>query len=83
MASPGSKNHLLIVNFPNERRIRRIIDEFVHDPIYKDDEIVVVTDQIDSFPSALRNVYFVRGSPLEEGDLSSSECSGGAPGHRA
>ena len=66
MASPGSKNHLLIVNYPNERRIRRIIDEFVHDPIYKDEEIVLVTDQIDSFPLALRNVYFVRGSPLEQ-----------------
>ena len=66
MASPGSRNHLLIVNYPNERRIRRIIDEFVHDPIYKNEEIVVVTDQIDSFPLALRNVYFVRGSPLEE-----------------
>ena len=66
MGSPGSKNHLLIVNYPNERRIRRIIDEFVHDPIYKNEEIVLVTDQIDSFPLALRNVYFVRGSPLEE-----------------
>ena len=66
MGSLGSKNHLLIVNYPNERRIRRIIDEFLHDPIYKNDEIVVVTDQIETFPLALSNVYFVRGSPLEE-----------------
>lgn len=66
MGSPGVKNHLLIVNFPNERRVRQIIDEYLHDPNYRNIEIVIVTDQIESLPFSQPNVSFVRGSPLEE-----------------
>ena len=66
MGSPRVNDHLMIVNFPNERRVRQIISEFRHDPNHRDHEIVVVTDQIDSLPFALPQVHFVRGSPLEE-----------------
>jgi voltage-gated potassium channel len=66
MGSPGAKNHLLIINFPNERRVRQIIDEYLHDPSHRADEILIVTDQIETLPFALPNVSFVRGSPLEE-----------------
>ena len=61
-----ARDHLLIVNYPSERRVRQVIDEFLGDPRHKDDEIVVITDKVDSLPFDLRNVHFVRGSPLEE-----------------
>jgi voltage-gated potassium channel len=66
MGSPGARNHLLIVNFPNERRVRQIIEEFLRDPSHRKDEIVIVTDQIEALPFSQPNVSFVRGSPLEE-----------------
>ena len=66
MGSPGARNHLLIINFPNERRVNQIVDEFLEDPRHRLDDIVVVTDQIESSPFVRNNVLFVRGSPLEE-----------------
>ena len=66
MGTPGARNHLLIVNFPNERRVRQIIDEYLRDQSHQKDEIVIVTDQIESLPFSHPNVSFVRGSPLEE-----------------
>ena len=61
-----ARDHLLIVNYPSERRVRQVIDEFLGDPRHKNDEIVVVTDKVDGLPFDLKNVNFVRGSPLEE-----------------
>ena len=48
MGSAHSKSHLLIVNFPNEGRVRQIIEEFTEDPQHKHDEIVIISDQIES-----------------------------------
>ena len=66
MGSPRVKDHLLIVNFPNERRVRQIIAEFLHDPNHRKREVVIVTDQLESLPFSLPRVHFVRGSVLEE-----------------
>ena len=66
MRSPSVRDHLLIVNFPNERRVRQIIDEFLSDPAHRHEEVVIVTDQIETLPFARDGVHFVRGSPLEE-----------------
>ena len=66
MGSAHSKSHLLIVNFPNEGRVRQIIEEFTEDPQHKHDEIVIISDQIESLPFSLPNVTFIRGSPLEQ-----------------
>jgi voltage-gated potassium channel len=66
MGSPRVKDHLLIVNFPNERRVRQIIDEYLQDPNHRNDEIVIVTDRIESLPFTIANVHFVRGSVIEE-----------------
>ncbi|MDP6513163.1 MAG: potassium channel family protein [SAR202 cluster bacterium] len=66
MGSPGANNHLLIINFPNERRVRQIIDEYLQDPTHRNAEIVIVTDQIEFLPFTQPGVSFVRGSPLEE-----------------
>ncbi|MDA1128243.1 MAG: ion channel [Chloroflexi bacterium] len=59
------KQHILIINYPSESRVRHIIDEFTSDPKHHDDEIAVVSDQVESLPFSHPNVYFVRGSPLE------------------
>ena len=66
MVSVEAKSHLLIVNFPNEARVRQIVEEFVEDPQYGKEEIVIATDQVESLPFSIHNVSFVRGSPLEE-----------------
>ena len=61
-----AKNHVLIVNFPNERRVRQIAEEFLSDPSHKNDELVVVTDQIEALPFNEHNMHFVRGTSLAE-----------------
>ncbi|MCL0028625.1 potassium channel family protein [Dehalococcoidia bacterium] len=66
MGSPRVKNHLLIINFPNERRVQQIVEGYLQDPGHRKDEIVIVTDQIESLPFTHPGVSFVRGSPLAE-----------------
>ena len=66
MANIQAKGHLLIINFPNEARVRQIVEEFVSDPSHQKDDIVVVTDALTTLPFSHPNVSFVRGSPLEE-----------------
>ena len=66
MGKPATRDHLIIVNFPNESRVRQIINEFSQDLRHRDRDIVVITDQIEEMPFSLDNVFFVRGSPLEE-----------------
>ena len=66
MGKVAARNHVLIVNFPNERRVRQIVEEFLRDPGHRNDELIVVTDQIESLPFEQHSVNFVRGAPLEE-----------------
>ena len=46
--------------------MRQIIEEFAHDAHHKQDDFVIVSDQIETLPFALPNVTFIRGSPIEE-----------------
>jgi voltage-gated potassium channel len=55
-------DHILIVHFPSEHRVRQIIDEIRSDPVHGNSEIVIVTDAIDELPFADERVVFVRGS---------------------
>ena len=66
MVTVQSKDHLLIIHFPNETRVRHIVEEFVSDNNHKKVDIVVVTDTIQNLPFNHPNVSFVRGSPLEQ-----------------
>jgi len=59
------KEHILIINYPNESRVRNIIEEFTSDSGHQKDEIAIVTDRVESLPFSYPNVYFIRGSPLE------------------
>ena len=66
MGRATSKDHLIIVNFPNESRIRQIVDEFCIDHRHKGLEVVIITDEIEQLPFDVNNVSFIRGSPLEQ-----------------
>ena len=59
------KEHILIINFPSESRVRHIIEEFTSDPLHHNDSIAIVSDRVETLPFSHPNVYFVRGSPLE------------------
>ena len=59
------KEHILIINYPSESRVRHIIEEFTSDSRHQKDEIAIVTDRVDSLPFFYPNIYFIRGSPLE------------------
>lgn len=65
MGRSKAQNHLIIVNFPNEARVRQIIDEYTRDSEHRNREIVIVTNQLDEMPFIISNVSFIRGSPLE------------------
>lgn len=58
-----AKDHVLIVNFPGEARVRQIVEEIRSDPEHHGVEIVVISDQINELPFLIENVLFVRGSP--------------------
>lgn len=56
------KDHILIVHFPSEQRVRQIIEEIRSDPEHGQCEIVIVSAAIDELPFAANDVVFVRGS---------------------
>ena len=66
MGRSSVRDHLIIVNFPNEQRVRQIIEEFRGDEQHRKREIVILTDQIEELPFAIDNVSFIRGWPLAE-----------------
>ena len=66
MGKSDARDHLIIVNFPGESRVRQVISEFLTDAQHEDRDIVIVTDGIERLPFVMTNVSFVRGSPLEE-----------------
>jgi voltage-gated potassium channel len=62
LAQAMAKDHILIVHFPNEQRILRLIEEIRSDPEEGKGEIVIISDEIDELPFRLPDVLFVRGS---------------------
>lgn len=65
MGKPAVKDHLVIVNFPNERRVQQIVTEYLHDPNHRDDDVIVISDNIESLPFRIENVSFVRGLAID------------------
>jgi voltage-gated potassium channel len=55
-------DHILIVHFPSEQRVRQVIEEIRSDPEYGACEIVVISTAIESLPFQVKDVVFVRGS---------------------
>ncbi|MFC1587852.1 potassium channel family protein [Planctomycetota bacterium] len=65
MGTVIADGHILIVNFPGEASVKRVIKELQSDPQHEDREIIIITDQVEQLPFAIKNVHFVHGSPLE------------------
>jgi len=65
MSQVYAKDHILIVNFPSESRVRQLVEELREDERNRDRQIVIITDDIAELPFTLSNVSFVRGSPIE------------------
>jgi voltage-gated potassium channel len=63
--------HLIICNFPNIEKIKRLMDEIKRSHDYKECKFVLITDSIDELPDELQklDVQFVQGSPLKEETL--------------
>ena len=66
MGRVNARDHLVMVNFPNEERVQQIIREYRRDPDYKDIDIVLVDHDIEELPFDKDDVSFVRGWPLDE-----------------
>ncbi len=66
MGRANTKDHLVMVNFPGEARVRQIIREYRRDPEHKSIDIVLVADNIEEMPFDSSDVSFVRGWPLDE-----------------
>lgn len=62
MRQVHTKDHILIVHFPSEARVRQLIRELQSDHPHQ--EIVIVSDQIESLPFQIDRVLFVRGSTV-------------------
>ncbi len=60
------RNHILIVNFPGEARVRQIIEELRLNDRPRQRDVVIVSERVERLPFALDNVFFVHGSPLQE-----------------
>jgi voltage-gated potassium channel len=66
MGKSGSRDHLIIVNFPGESRIRHMIREYRQDKEHKNRDIIVIADQLQELPFSITGVSYIRGWPLEE-----------------
>ena len=66
MGRVNARDHLVMVNFPNEERVQQIIREYRRDPDYKSVDIVLVDHNIEELPFDISDVSFVRGWPLDE-----------------
>jgi len=60
------KNHIVIVNFPDEQKVQAIIEQLTVDPSTAKCPIVIISQEIDMLPFEQQDVHFVRGSPIEK-----------------
>lgn len=62
------KEHIIICNFPNEDKLRNIINELRSNPEYQHKGICVVTDEIEEKTNFFEQekISFVKGDPTEE-----------------
>ena len=60
------KNHIVIVNFPDEQKVLAIIEQLTIEPSTADCPIVITTQEVDMLPFEQQNVHFIYGSPIEK-----------------
>jgi voltage-gated potassium channel len=69
MATVHSKDHILLINFPDAVRVEQIIEELRRDVEYTKRDVVIVTEGLDTLPFEKPDIFFVKGSPLQAGTL--------------
>jgi voltage-gated potassium channel len=62
LARAMAKDHIIIVHFPSEQRVLKLIQEIRSDPEEGNCEIVIISDDIEELPFRMPDVLFVRGS---------------------
>jgi voltage-gated potassium channel len=75
------KNHVIICNYPGDKKIFTIVKELRDSPQYTKCKFVLVTDKITELTENLKkeNIYFIYGSPTDENNLYRAnilECTG-------
>jgi len=66
------KNHLVLINFPSEGKVMRVLRELERDSGFGSSrEIVLIDEDLDELPAAIRKhgVRFVRGNPTRDETL--------------
>ena len=63
-----SKDHIIVCNYPHLDKVVRLVNELQLSYLYKDKEIVLVTDAIQELPEQLKalGIQFVQGDPVRE-----------------
>jgi voltage-gated potassium channel len=72
------KNHILIVNMPNEQMVHAILDELRKDNNSHSVPIVLIADSVDKCPALLlnrKNFYFIKGNPTWRATLQRANAS--------
>ena len=65
MSKIFANDHILIVNFPSEDRVRQLIAELESDLNHNSREIIVICHDLEALPFEHERVLFVRGGVLE------------------
>jgi voltage-gated potassium channel len=72
------KNHILIINMPNEQMIHAMLDELRKDNNSHSVPIVLISDAVDRCPAQLlnrKNFYFVKGNPTWRATLQKANAT--------
>lgn len=69
LGSMKMSGHVIVINFPNEGKVLRLLDELAHGGLGRD--VVLVDEDLPEIPPALlkRGVRFVRGNPSRDETL--------------
>lgn len=59
------REHIIVVNFPDELTVDAIIDQLSSDPLCADKEIVIIADTLQELPFNREAVHFVHGSSMQ------------------
>ena len=65
------ESHIVICNFPGEKKVLNIVKELKAAPEYSRKKLVLVAENVEELPEKLKNgkIYFVHGSPTDENIL--------------
>lgn len=71
MGQISMRDHVLIMNYPNEEKVLQLLDELREDPTFRAKEVVLVDEHLEQLPPVLlkRDVHYIRGNPARDETL--------------